>query len=65
MAFSRKALKARRVARQATGGTYVSILREGEKAAALNLPLSTNPYQGENADIWTEGYADMKSLLAE
>lgn len=54
------ARKALRKSRQQAGGSYVEILREGEKAAKAGLPLSANPYKGEDAEIWAEGYEDGK-----
>jgi hypothetical protein len=62
MGFSRKALKARAKVRKdaAAGCEYVQILREGENAYRAGQSIEANPYTGEDAEIWEEGYIDAR-----
>lgn len=59
--FTRAARKALRNSRKNSGGEYCEILKQGEKAAKQGLPETANPYTGEDAEIWAEGYQDVNN----
>ena len=42
------------------GGEYTNLLKEGELAFKRGQPESSNPYSGEDAEIWKEGWNDMR-----
>lgn len=56
---SHKMHKARREAHKNAGGSYVKLLKEGEAAKRAGKPKASNPYTGEDAEIWEEGYDDV------
>jgi ribosome modulation factor len=61
MAFTRNTRKALRTARAAKSKCgYVTILKEGEKAAMQGKARDANPYAPgtEDNDSWLEGYED-------
>lgn len=62
--FTRQALKARAKVRAGKATGYVELLREGERAAQQALPATACPYQGEDAEIWLEGFADGRQPAA-
>lgn len=63
MAFSRKARTALRKSRQGNTCPITAILKEGENAFRNGQPVSANPYDGEDAELWVEGWEDAKECL--
>ena len=62
MAFSRKALRARREVRKNSAAScgYATVLREGEAAFGMGHDIHTNPYEpgSEDHETWREGWLD-------
>ncbi len=59
--FTKAAFKARRASRKAAQSPMLTIMREGEKAAAKGEPQTANPYEAgtEDAELWMEGWEDV------